>query len=268
MRIDTIRLDWEIARRGFGRYAAYPAATFAGVWTNTIFGFIQAYVLLALYENRTEIGGYDPTDAVTYVWFAQAMLATVYVFGWYEVALRIRSGDIATDLARPLDPLRYWLAFDFGRAVYHFVFRGIPPFVIGAIAFDLRLPEAPATWIWLALSLTLAVAVSFAYRFLYNTVAFWLVDYRGVAALAIIVALLFSGFILPLPFFPDWLEAVARVLPFAAMVQIPVDVFLEQIVGVELAGALLLQLVWAAVLLGAARLTLGAAIRRVVIQGG
>ena len=239
-----MRLYWEIARRGFGRYAAYPAATFAGVWTNTIFGFIQAYVLLALYENRTEIGGYDPTDAVTYVWFAQAMLATVYVFGWYEVALRIRSGDIATDLARPLDPLSYWLAF------------------------DLRLPDAPATWLWLALSLTLAVAVSFAYRFLYNTVAFWLVDYRGVAALAIIVALLLSGFILPLPFFPDWLEAVARVLPFAAIVQIPIDIFLEQVTGAEVAAAILLQAFWAAVLLGCAHLTLGVAIRRVVIQGG
>ena len=263
-----MRLDWEIARRGFGRYAAYPAATLAGIWTNTIFGFLQAYILLALYENRTDIGGYDPSDAVTYVWFAQAMLATVYVFGWFEVALRIRSGDVAADLARPLDPLRYWLAFDLGRALYHLLFRGIAPFVIGMLAFDVRLPESTATWIWVALSLTLAVVVSFAYRFLYNLAAFWLLDYRGVGIVAITIALLFSGFILPLPFFPDWLEAVARVLPFAAMVQIPVDVFLEKVEGAEIAGALLLQAFWAVVLLGLARLTLGSAIRRVVIQGG
>ena len=263
-----MRLHWEIARRGFGRYAAYPAATFAGIWTNTIFGFLQAYILLALYENRTDIGGYDPTDAVTYVWFAQAMLATIWAFGWYEVALRIRSGDIATDLARPLDPLRYWLAFDLGRAGYHLVFRGIPPFVVGMIFFEIRLPESPATWIWLALSLALAVVVSFAYRFLYNLAAFWLLDYRGAAALAGGVALFFSGFIIPLPFFPDWLETVARVLPFAAMVQIPVDVFLEQATGAEVAGLLLLQVLWAAILLGAARLILDEAIRRVVIQGG
>ena len=268
LRPSTLRLDLEIARRGFGRYAAYPAATFAGIWTNTIFGFLQAYILLALYENRTDIGGYDPTDAVTYVWFAQAMLATVYVFGWFEVALRIRSGDVATDLARPLDPLRYWLAFDLGRALYHFAFRGIPPFVVGMLAFELRLPGSPSTWIWLVLSLALAVVVSFAYRFLYNLAAFWLLDYRGIGIIAITVALLLSGFIVPLPFFPDWLEAVARVLPFAAMVQIPVDVFLEKLTGVEIVGALLLQTAWAVVLLGCARLALGAAIRRVVIQGG
>ena len=41
---------------------------------------------------------------------------TVYSFGWQELALRIRDGSIATDLSRPLDPQRYWLAFDLGRA--------------------------------------------------------------------------------------------------------------------------------------------------------
>jgi len=57
-------------------------------------------------------------------------------------------------------------------------------------------------------------------------------------------------------------------VPFAAMVQIPVDVFLEQAEGVDLAGALLLQVAWAVVLLGLARTVLAAALRRVVIQGG
>ena len=263
-----MRLYWEIARRGFGRYAAYPAATLAGIWTNTVFGFIQAYILLALYENRDDIGGYDPSDAVTYVWFVQAMLMAVYAFGWFEVAFRIRSGDIATDLARPLDPLRYWLAFDLGRALYHFAFRGIAPFLVGMLVFDIRLPESPATWVWLALSLVLAVVVSFGFRFLYNLVAFWLTDYRGVGWLAMGVSFVLSGFVLPLPFFPDWLEAIARVLPFAAMVQIPIDVFLEQATGAEVAGLLLLQALWAVILLCLARIVLGAAIRQLVVQGG
>jgi ABC-2 type transport system permease protein len=263
-----VRLYWEIARRGWGRYAAYPAATLAGVWTNTVFGFIQAYILLALFETRDEVGGFSESDTVTYVWFAQALLMTVHTFGWVEISLRIRSGDIATDLARPLDPLRYWLAYDLGRALYHFIFRGIAPFAIGMLAFDVRLPESPVTWLWVGAAITLAVVVSFAYRFLYNLTSFWLLDYRGATLVAITVAMLFSGFILPLSFFPDWLETIARALPFAAMVQIPVDVFLEKATGAEVAALLLLQAFWAVVLLSAARLVLGTAIRRVVVQGG
>ncbi len=42
-----MRLDWEIAKRGWRRYAVYPWATAAGMFTNTIFGFLQAYILLA-----------------------------------------------------------------------------------------------------------------------------------------------------------------------------------------------------------------------------
>jgi ABC-2 type transport system permease protein len=263
-----LRLWWEIARRGYGRYAAYPGATFAGIWTNTIFGLLQAFILLALYDHRTNVGGWDKTDTLTYVWLAQAMIATVYIFGWFDVAMRIRSGDVATDLTRPLDPLRYWLAFDLGRAFYHFVFRGVPPFVFGLVVFDLQLPEDVATWLAFAVSLTLAVVLSFAYRFLYNLAAFWLLDYRGIGVVAIVTSLLFSGMVMPLPFFPDWLEAIARVLPFAGFVQVPVDVFLGQSSGAELAGALLYQVAWAAVLIGLAWAVLTAAVRRVVVQGG
>jgi len=183
-----MRLDWEIAKRGWRRYSVYPWATAAGVFTNTIFGFLQAYVLLAVYRHRTDVGGFDSADAVTYVWLAQSMIMTVYVFGWWDFALRIRDGSIATDLLRPLDPQRYWLAFDLGRAPYHFLFRGLPPFVLGALVFELHYPS-PLDALAFLVSLTLAVVVSFGFRFIYNSAAFWLLDYRGVVRAEVTTAL-------------------------------------------------------------------------------
>src|SRR3954464_2970597 len=219
----AVRLDWEIAKRGWRRYASYPWATAAGVFTNTIFGFIQAYILLAVYRHRSDVGGYDTSDTLTYVWLVQALIMTVYSFGWTELALRIRDGSIATDLSRPLDPQRYWLAFDLGRAPYHFVFRGILPFVVGALVFRLHSPT-PLHFVAFFASLALAVVVSFGFRFLYNSAAFWLTDIRGVVTVALSVSLFFSGMVLPLTFFPDWLRAIALALPFAAIVQVPIDV--------------------------------------------
>jgi ABC-2 type transport system permease protein len=262
-----VRLDWEIAKRGYRRYAAYPAATWAGAFTNTVFGFIQAYILLAVYEHRTDVGGYDVGDAVTYAWLAQALIMTVYIFGWDELALRIRDGSIATDLARPVDPLRYWLAFDLGRAPYHFIFRGVPPFVVGAFVFDLRYPSAGLA-VAFAVSVVLAVVVSLAFRFLYNVAAFWLLDERGILRLAVTVSLFFSGMILPLTFFPGWLHAIAQALPFASIVQVPIDVYLGKHTGSGLAAALALQAAWAVALLAFARLALARGTRKVVIQGG
>jgi ABC-2 type transport system permease protein len=262
-----VRLDWEIAKRGWRRYAAYPWATAAGVFTNSIFGFLQAYILLAVYRHRTDVGGYDASDAVTYVWLAQALLMTVYVFGWQELALRIRDGSIATDLSRPLDPQRYWLAYDLGRAPYHLIFRGVVPFVVGAFAFRLHYPDA-ADALLFALSLALAVVVSLGFRFLYNLPAFWLLDLRGVLILVLAVNLFFSGMIVPIAFFPHWLGRVAQVLPFAAILQTPIDVWLGKHHGWELAGVLALQVGWAVVLLGLGRVGLRAATRKLVVQGG
>jgi ABC-2 type transport system permease protein len=263
-----LRLGFELARRGYRRYAAYPGATWAGVFTNTFFGFVIAYVLLAVFEHRETVGNYDASDAVTYVWLAQGMLMTVYVWGWYEVAFRVQSGDIATDLQRPLDFQASWLASDLGRALYHALFRGVPPFLIGALAFDVHVPADPVVWAAFVLSLVLAVIASFGFRFLFNLAAFWLLDYRGVGLLAMVVSTFCSGQVVPLTFFPDSIRTLVWALPFAAMVQAPIEVFLGQARGLELVGLLALQAFWAVALLLLGRLVLRSGMRKLVVQGG
>ncbi|HZQ82276.1 MAG TPA: ABC-2 family transporter protein [Gaiellaceae bacterium] len=262
-----MRLDWEIAKRGWGRYAAYPWATAAGVFTNTVFGFLYAYVLLAVYAHRTSVGGFDKADSVTYVWLAQSMIMTVYVFSWWELAWRIRDGSVATDLLRPLDPQRYWLAYDLGRAPYHFFFRGLPPFVFGALVFQLHYPTVLDA-IAFVVSLVLAVVVSFGFRFIYNSVAFWLLDFRGVVTFSTSVVIFFSGMAIPLRYFPHTLRVVCYALPFASIIQTPVDVWLGKRTGLALLGFLVLQAFWAIALLGLGRILLGRATRKLVIQGG
>jgi ABC-2 type transport system permease protein len=262
-----MRLDWEIAKRGWRRYAAYPWATTAGVFTNTIFGFLQAYILLAVYRHRTDVGGFSAGDTVTYVWLAQSMIMTVYIFGWQELALRIRDGSIVTDLARPLDPQRYWLAYDLGRAPYHLLFRGVVPFVLGAFVFELHYPSPLDAGAFLV-SLALAVVVSFGVRFLYNAAAFWLLDFRGVMTLTVTLVLFFSGMVVPLRFFPHWLRELSYALPFASILQTPIDVWLGKRSGLELVGFLALQAAWACALLALGRLVLARGTRKLVVQGG
>ena len=263
-----MRLYWEIARRGYRRYAAYPGATFAGVFTNTFFGFLQAYILLAVFRERNAVGDYDAIDAVTYVWLAQGLLMTIYIWGWWEVALRVRSGDVATDLQRPVDFQLLWLAQDLGRALYHALYRGVPPFIVGALVFDVLVPGDALTWLAFLVSVALAVCASFAFRFLVNLGAFWLLDYRGVGSLGMIAMSFLSGMIIPLAFFPDALEAIAWALPFAAMVQAPIEVFLGHVEGWTLAGLLALQAAWTLVLLAAGRAVFAAGTRKLVLQGG
>ena len=216
-----MRLYWEVARRGFSRYATYRGATVAGIFTNTVFGFIKSYVLIALFAARPVLGGYRVGDALTYGFVAQGLIAVVAIWGWFEIEERIRSGEIATDLLRPHSFAGWWLAHDCGRALYQALARGIPPFLVAGLVFHLRLPQRPATAPLFLASLALAVAVSFAIRFMVNLFAFWFLDSRGLAAIMLTPWTFLSGLALPLAVFPAGLRTAARLTPFAATFDAP-----------------------------------------------
>ena len=271
MRATRLTTYAAVAAGGFRRYSTYRTATFAGVFTNSVFGIIICFAYLALWKERPDIGGWDSADAVTFVWIAQSLLMTMAILGGGfvdEFAERIRSGDIAVDLYRPVDLQAWRLSEDYGRAGFHLLGRGVAPTVVGALLFDLNWPNHALTWLWFACSLVFGVAVGFGIRYLVGLAAFWLLDVRGFMVVVGFVQLFCSGMILPLVVFPHTLEQVVRLLPFAGMIQVPADVFLEQATGISLLVALGSQIAWAAVLLGAGRLLTRRASHRLVVQGG
>ncbi|WP_371518718.1 ABC transporter permease [Kitasatospora sp. NBC_01300] len=260
-----------VARGAFRRYSTYRAATVAGAFTNTVFGIILASSFLALWQARPDLGGYDQSQAVTYIWVSQALLVTVAVWGGGfqdDLQDRFRSGDIAVDLYRPVDFQGWWLATDLGRAAFQLLVRGTVPLLVGALVFRTRMPERPLTWAVFLLSVLLALVVSFGLRFLVSITGFWLHDSDGVRSVMLVVSMFFSGMLLPIALFPGLLGDLAAVLPWAALVKVPTDVFLERATGAGLLGALGFQLAWAVALLAAGRGAQWLATRKVVVQGG
>ncbi|MGI5355429.1 ABC transporter permease [Streptomyces sp. CA-252508] len=266
-----MRLYAAVAAGGFRRYATYRVATAAGVFTNTVFGFILAYTYMALWDERPGLGGYDMSEALTYVWIGQALLATCGLMGGGfedELMERIKTGDIAVDLYRPADLQAWWLSVALGRSAFQLLGRGVVPMAVGALAFDLDLPGHPSTWAAFLLSVALGVVVSFAVWFLVALSAFWLMDGAGAVQVAWLAGTFFSGMLLPLTVFPGALGEVARLLPWASLLQVPADVFLEKRTGWALLEAYAFQAGWAVVLLAAGRALQTVATRRVVVQGG
>ncbi|MGP3923623.1 ABC transporter permease [Streptomyces sp. 8N616] len=266
-----MRLYGAVAVSGFRRYATYRAATAAGVFTNTVFGFILAYTYIALWEQKPHLGGYDLAQALTYVWLGQALLMTMAMMGGGfqdELNERIRTGDVAIDLYRPADLQLWWLAGDLGRAAFHLLGRGIAPMLAAALVFDLVLPANPLTWAAFLLSVVLGVVVSFAIRYLVVLTASWLLDGGGVFQIAGLASLFFSGMLLPLTVFPGGLGELARALPWSALMQVPADVYLGTYAGWGLLEAYGFQAGWAVALLLAGRALQSVATRKVVVQGG
>jgi ABC-2 type transport system permease protein len=261
-----MRLYAWITAYAFRRYSTYRVAALSAAFTNTIFGFIRAGVLIALWHSRPTLGGYDAADAVTFSFLSQALIEPVRLFGGsLDLTERIRTGDIAIDLHRPADLQGWWLADDLGRASFAVVSRGALPLVGGSLVFSLHWPP-PATWPAFAAAVLLAVLVSFGLRYLVSLAVFWLHDDRGIHAISLVTSLFFSGLLVPLVAFPGRLGTVAHLLPWAALVQLPADVFLGK--RTDLLHVYAFQAGWAVVLIVAGRLLTMSARRRLVVDGG
>jgi ABC-2 type transport system permease protein len=261
-----------IAGMAFKRQLAYRTANLAGLATNSFFGLLRASLFLALFSNgrQSTIAGYDVQAATTYTWVTQALIMVVSLWGWWDIEITIRSGDVVTDLARPFSYLGYWLARDYGRALYFLLFRALPTLVLGQLTLPggLRWPGDPLAWLTCAVSLTLAISVGFTWRFLLNVSAFWTTDARGLGGLANGLVLFLGGFLVPLRFFPESVQPLVLSLPFAAIVQVPTDLFVGRLSGLAAVQAVASQAVWAAALLALCQLVVARAVRRVSLQGG
>lgn len=253
------------ARSSFRRQSTYRGATVAGVFTNTVFGFILASVMQAVFRDRPTVGGLDARGAVTFVFVGQGLIMVMGSFGEREVADRVRTGDIATDLYRPVSFSAWWGAIWAGRVGFSFLARGIPPFVAGALAFRFTFPDRADTWLWFLLAVALGSAVASRFWLLVNLAAFWLVEVRGLIMLASVTQMATSGFLVPLQFYGGVFGAVCRASPFAAFAQQPIEVFLGLRSPV---AAYVPQLCWLVALEAGLQLTTRAATRKVVVQGG
>ena len=256
-----------VALYSIRRHAAYPTSAIAEAVTNTVFGIVHASILIALWKARPGLGGYDTTDAITFTFLAQALIAPIQVFGGLELTERIRTGDVAIDLHRPVDLQSWWLADDLGRAGCHLLLRSTLPMAVAVVMFPIRWTGPTALGLALV-SLLLAVLVSFGFRYVVALCMFWLHDDRGLAAIALVTSMFFSGMILPLVVFPGWLGAIAQVLPWAGTMQIPIDVYLGKATGIGLLTAYGRQVGWAVALFLLGRGLTVLAGRRLVINGG
>ena len=264
--LSQVRAFWELAASSFRRHLRYRTAIVATMITNCVFGLVRASLLISAVDGAGgQIAGYDALRASGYVWLGQCLVGVVSLWAAGEIAQRIKAGDVAVDLLRPLPPVLGWLAAEYGRAGSALLVRVLPMLTLGALTTGLALPTDPGLWALSLVSLLLAVTIAFQGLLLVNLAALWVLEVRGYINLYVIVMNLFCGLVVPVSWFPDWLLSIGLATPFPSMFQAPIDLAM----GVGSAPTTLaIQLMWVLVLGGLAQLALRRGLTRVVIQGG
>lgn len=259
-----------LAAAGFRQQARSRLVMFSGLLTAMFFGTVRSAVFFALFGLGGHAAGLGLGQALTYSWVVEAVYPVAYTLWGWDIAARIRAGDLVVDLTRPQDAFTGLLSYDVGRNLAQLAFRSAPMMLVAALAVPvvaghgLALPGDAPGWAMAVLSLLLVPLIAFGIRFLQECVAFVSADYRGLGRLLFFPMMLLAGFLVPVEFFPGPLRVVAESSPLFAVLSAPVRVWQ----GADAGRSLLVQLGWVLLLWLVCRRVFAVAVRRMVVHGG
>ncbi|MFL5802489.1 MAG: ABC transporter permease [Roseiflexaceae bacterium] len=229
--------------------------------------YLLKMVFTAVYAGRDTVDGIPLRQVITVITLANLQLWLMSPMIASLIQQRVRTGQLALDLARPVPFLGQLLAHQIGSTV------AALPFVLLALPFALALgglglPAAGAAGLLYLISLLLGYGIMVLMGLLLGLLAFWILEISGLRIIYDFANQFFAGALVPLWFFPPALRSVAGLLPFQAQTFIPLALYTGQIPSNRAVAALGQQLFWLIALSGVAWLLWRRAQHRIVIQGG
>ena len=246
----------------------YRAAALAGLFTQAFFGLVIVMVYEGFYRSSTTTPPMPYAQVVTYTWLGQALLALLPIWIDAEIRAMMRSGTVVYELVRPLDLYSFWYARALATRLAPTLLRALPLYCLALLFFGLAPPVSPAAGLAFLLTVLGALLVGGAISTLLNISLLWTIAGEGIFGIVAAFVVLLSGLIVPLPFFPDWMQAALKSLPFAGLADLPYRLYAGHIPAVEAPAIFAHQLAWTAALMLLGRLILHRGTRRLVVQGG
>lgn len=257
------------------RFAAglqYRTAAWAGISTQFFWGFMNILMYQAFYRSGQKAFPMAFEQLTSYIWLQQAFLA-MFMTWFYdnEIFGHITSGSIAYELCRPCDLYGMWYVKNMAIRLSRVVLRCIPILFVAALLpspYGITLPHSISAAGMFLVSMALGFLVMIAFNMLVYISAFYTISPMGIRILITSVLEFLCGAVIPIPFFPDWLQPVMYALPFGSMQNTPFLIYTGHLSLAECGQAILLQCFWLIVLLMIGRWLMHHALKKVIVQGG
>ncbi len=249
----------------------------ADFFLKLIYGMIAMYgvrsLWTVLYAQDPAMVGRPLASMTTY-----AMLAVALDIVFYPSALstapqnyisgQVRTGRIDTDLLRPMDLQGQLFARNVGTAVFSILWLVVPAWFMGVLFLGMMLPPGFLWGAGFVVSVALSFLILFSLNFLLGMVCFATTNIKQLTMAYSGIITILSGKLIPNWLYPDWMQAVIRVLPFRCIFETPLNIYTGAVTEREIWSGLLLQAVWGVVLFLAGHLLWGRMHRHLTVQGG
>jgi ABC-2 type transport system permease protein len=251
----------------------YRAAALAGISTQLFFGFVYIMVYLALYESNTGVKSpMDWNTLVSYLWLQQAFFAITYPYlKDNELISMISNGNLAYELIRPQNFYLKFYTKMLAERIVSTLLRCLPIIIIGMLLpypYKLCLPPTLDNFLMFIFSLVLSCLLVTSLSLIVHIITMFTIDSRGITSAYSMIAEVFMGLVIPIPFFPLWMKKVADVLPFRYIGDFPYRVYSGSISILEGKTLIISSLVWMIISIIFGYLLSKYALKKAVIQGG
>lgn len=250
----------------------YRTSALAGIITQIFFGFVFIMVYLAFYESNSSDTPMNLKALISYLWLNQSLFALICM--WYkdkEILNTIKSGTIAYELCRPLDLYFMWFSKILSTRLSMTILRCIPGILFALLIpapYNLSLPNSLNTFLLFFIALIIGILLMTAIVTLYHILTIFTLNEKGVIGIIMAFADIFSGLVVPLPFFPSFLKTIAKILPFGYVSDIPFRIYTSNINIVDAKECIIIQLIWILIITLIGYILSKIALKKAVIQGG
>lgn len=181
---------------------------------------------------------------------------------------KVRSGDYAVDLIKPVTSVMVYWSTSLGGTLANIATRGLPVLLVFSPVFlDVAKLSLARLLVFLGACIAGYIMTNLIFA-LIGHLAFVTTEIWPFARSTQNSIRFLSGALIPIAFFPPWLAAIARFLPFRLLYSFPIRVLLEDLPAEEVVRDSLLLGAWLVLLSVLLWLVHKRAVWHSVVQGG
>lgn len=250
----------------------YRTAALAGIVTQFAWGFMEIMIFKAFYEADAAAFPMTLSATASYIWLQQAFLA--FFAAWMmenEIFDSVVNGNIAYELCRPIRIYNMWFSRSLANRVSRAVLRCFPILLVAAFVpapYGIAAPASVMHFVIFLITLILGLLVTIAFCMLVYGLTFFTISPQGLRMVFVSMVEFFAGAVIPIPFFPEKMQKVLELLPFASMQNVALRIYSGSMTGAQMQKTILIQIFWlvALVLMGSSLCRF--AEKKVTVQGG
>ncbi|GAA0107199.1 MULTISPECIES: ABC transporter permease [Clostridium] len=233
--------------------------------------FVTFYLWKAIYRssNSMIIKGFNLNEMIVYVLISFITSVIVNADIAYIISREVREGSIAINLIRPINYQKRMFFESLGNLAYNFIVVFFIGFVVVTILKVNYSGEFSIDNIILYfISIFAGFFINFYYSYIFGLLSFKITNMWGLTQIMNAISQLLSGALIPIVFFPSWMQEIFNFLPFSSMIYTPSMIYLGKLTNIEIIKAITIQFSWVIILMIIGKQMWKALIKELTILGG